>query len=313
MKIIIGFILLPVAIVTLLFYKRDIPVEDLKKKYADTSSQFMSLMGMEVHYRIEGNLSDSLPIVLLHGTSSSLHTWDSLVLRLQKDKRIIRMDLPAFGLTGPNPERDYSIAYYNRFVDSFLTRLAVNKCIVGGNSLGGGIAWNQALKDTQRVKGIILINSVGYPRKNEKGNIGFKLASMRSIGTILSKFTPRALIRKSLEDVYSKDEKINEALIDRYYELLLRKGNRQATLDLFSQRKTNSPELIRSLSIPALIIWGEDDQLIDVSNAYQFNKDIQASTLAILSQSGHVPMEESPDEVETSIRKWMDSAFGKSR
>jgi pimeloyl-ACP methyl ester carboxylesterase len=290
----------------ILLYRSDIPIDQLKTKYTNEHSRFMPLMGMQVHYRDEGNPNDTLPLVLIHGTSASLHTWDSLVIRLKDKKRVISMDLPAFGLTGANPERDYSMPYYNRFVDSLLIKLGVQQCIIAGNSLGGSIAWNQALYSSDKIAGLILIDAGGYPKKKEKGNIGFKLASMPVVGNILAKFTPKALIRKSLEDVYSDDSKISTALEDRYFDLLLREGNRKATIDIFRQRAKPTPEKIKQIHIPTLIIWGEEDQLIDVSNAYLFNQDIKGSRMLIIKKSGHVPMEETPEAVYQSIKNFID-------
>jgi pimeloyl-ACP methyl ester carboxylesterase len=283
-------------------YKSDIPLEELKKQYTNEQSKFINIDGVSVHYRDEGNKNDSIPLVLIHGTSSSLHTWDSIVPSLLNKKRIIRLDIPAFGLTGPHPGRDYSIAFYNQFIDSFLSTLGVQQYIIAGNSLGGSIAWNQALSYPQKVKQLILINSGGYPKKNEKGNIGFKLASTPVVGDVLLKFTPRGIIRKSVEDVYSDKAKVNEVLVQRYFDLLLREGNRNATLDIFKQRIIfGSSERIKNIKTPTLIIWGEDDQLIDVSNAYLFEKDIQNSQLVIIPKTGHVPMEENPKQVSLAI------------
>jgi pimeloyl-ACP methyl ester carboxylesterase len=300
-KIFWAVVVVLIAVLSFL-YKGDIPLEELKKQYTNEQSKFIIIDGVNVHYRDEGNKNDSLPIVLIHGTSSSLHTWDSIVPALLNKKRIIRLDIPAFGLTGPHPGREYSIAFYNQFIDSFLSSLGVQQYIIAGNSLGGSIAWNQALSYPQKVKQLILINSGGYPKKNEKGNIGFKLASMPVIGDVLVKFTPRSLIRKSVEDVYADKSKVNDRLVQRYYDLLLREGNRQATLDIFKQRKYANAEKIKSISTPTLIIWGKEDQLIDVSNAYLFKKDIQGSELVIIPKTGHVPMEEAPKEVNLAIK-----------
>ena len=302
----IGILLGALLIISMIMlYRSDIPIEQLKTKYTNEHSRFISLMGMQVHYRDEGNQNDSTPLVLIHGTSASLHTWDSLVNRLQDKKRIIRMDLPAFGLTGANPARDYSMQFYNGFIDSFLTKLNIKQCIIAGNSLGGSIAWNQSLYSPDKVAGLILIDAGGYPKKKEKGNIGFKLASMPIIGTVLAKFTPKALIRKSLEDVYSDDSKISIALENRYFDLLLREGNRQATIDIFKQRAKPQPEKIKNIHVPTLIIWGEEDQLSDVSNAYRFQQDIKGSILMIIKKSGHVPMEETPEIVFRSIELFL--------
>ena len=287
-------------------YKSDIPFEELKNKYTNEQSKFIPLMGMDIHYRDEGNKNDSIPLVLVHGTSSSLHTWDSIVPTLTDKKRVIRFDLPAFGLTGPSLERDYSIAFYNKFIDSLLIKLGVKQYAIVGNSLGGSIAWNQALAYPDKVKQLILVNSGGYPKKNEKGNIGFKLASIPVVGDVLVKFTPRALIRKSIEDVYSDKAKVNEVLVQRYFDLLLREGNRNATLDIFKQRIIfGSSERIKKIKTPTLIIWGEDDQLIDVSNAYLFEKDIQNSQLVIIPKTGHVPMEENPLAFLAALKKFI--------
>lgn len=294
-----------VSVLLLLFYKSDTPKDLVKQKYANASSRFMPIMGMEVHYRDEGNLSDSLPILFLHGLSSSLHTWDSLANKLIGEKRIIRLDLPGFGLTGPNPERNYSSEYYNTFIDSFVLKLNVKKYIIVGNSFGGNIAWHQSLFRPEKIDKLILINSAGYPRTKEKGNIGFKLASMPLVGDAIKMITPKSLIRKSLQDAYSNDDKISDDLENRYYDLLLCEGNRQATLDIFKQRRPSAFEQIRDVHSPTLIIWGKDDQMIDVSNAYKFNQDIQGSKIQIISNSGHVPMEETPQLVYEAIVKFV--------
>ena len=136
-------------------------------------------------------------------------------------------------------------------------------------------------------------------------NIGFKLASTPVVGDVLLKFTPRGIIRKSVEDVYSDKTKVSEDLVDRYYDLLLREGNRQATLDIFKNRKFGGSEKIKNIQTPTIIIWGEDDQLIDVSNAYLFQKDIRNSQLVIIPKTGHVPMEENPSAFLSAIYRFI--------
>jgi len=152
----------------------DIPVEQLKTKYTDGASKFIPVMGMQVHYRDEGPVTDSIPLVLIHGTSSSLHTWDKLVSKISAQRRVIRFDLPAFGLTGPSPENTYSFTFYNGFLDSLLSKMKIQQCIIAGNSLGGSIAWNYAVHDSNRLNGLILLDAGGYPKKDEKGSLGFK-------------------------------------------------------------------------------------------------------------------------------------------
>lgn len=291
------------------FAQRDIPVEKLKLKYAQSPSKFLSLMGMQVHYRDEGNPNDPTPLILIHGTSSSLNTWDSVVKiiisQTGNKTRIIRFDLPAFGLTGPNPENNYAGAYYVNFVDSFLNELQIKKCNISGNSLGGGIAWQYAVAHADKVNKLILLDASGYPQKNEKGSLGFKIASLPIINNLLLFITPKSLVKKSLENVFYDKSFITEATITRYHELLLSAGNRRATLSLFKSRKPLNTHNIKLIQQPTLIIWGEQDQLISVDNAYLFKQDIKNSQLFILPKVGHIPMEESYLKVANAIQSFI--------
>jgi pimeloyl-ACP methyl ester carboxylesterase len=303
-KLLIGLLLVITATLAML-YRSDRSAEEIEGMYADTSSRFLNIMGMRVHYRLEGDPADSTPLVLVHGTSSSLHTWDSIVPVLRKDRRILRMDLPGFGLTGPTPDQVYGLDRYHQFLDSLFDRLGIRSCIIGGNSLGGLIAWTYAVHDSSRVKGLVLIDAAGYPRGKEEGNIGFKLAAMPGVGRVLSMFTPRILIRKSLEGSYGDPALVNEVLVDRYYDLLLREGNRVAMIDMFSSRRPAQHQQIASIRKPTLIIWGDKDRLIDVSNAYRFQQDLPGSMLLIIPGSGHVPMEESPGKVIGAMKEFL--------
>jgi pimeloyl-ACP methyl ester carboxylesterase len=170
-----GAVLLLLAVLLIAFYQPDIPVNQLKEKYAVPPSQFVALGGMNVHFRDEGPAADTIPIVLLHGTSSSLLTWDACTKEWSKEHRVIRMDLPGFGLTGPNPEQDYSIQNYVAFVNSFLQERNVTQCYLAGNSLGGLIAFHFAATYPDKVKKIILIDPAGYPIQNAKGSLAFTL------------------------------------------------------------------------------------------------------------------------------------------
>ena len=297
-----------VAVVFTVYGQKDIPVEKIKAKYGNAASQYLPLMGMQVHYRDEGNPADSTPLVLIHGTSSSLHTWDSLVaiMLTQNKKRIIRFDLPAFGITGPNPENYYAGDYYVRFLDSFLNVMHIQKCALAGNSLGGSIAWRYTVAHPEKIDKLILIDASGYPLKNEKGSLGFKLATIPIINNLLLVVTPKFLIKKSLETVFYDNQLISDAIVTRYYEMLLREGNRAATLSLFKNRTSISAEPIKTITRPTLILWGDQDQLISVDNAYLFQKDIQGSALTIYKNVGHTPMEEAPQRVAASLESFLN-------
>jgi pimeloyl-ACP methyl ester carboxylesterase len=258
---------------------------------------------MEVHYRDEGLKSDSVPLLLLHGMSSSLHTWDSVVLQLATQKRVISLDLPGFGLTGPSPENTYNFDYYNKFIDSFSRRLQIKRFTLVGNSMGGAIAWHYSLHNPAAISSLILIDAVGYPSKGESGSLGFKIASTPVINNLLLYATPKALVRKSLEAVYFNQDRVTDAQVERFHDMAIREGNRAVALQIFkgSFKTSKSKGQIDHIKTSTLILWGEKDNLISVENARQFNQDIRGSLLEIYPNVGHVPMEEVPGSVSRSI------------
>ena len=283
----------------------DIPVATLKVKYQKSNSAFIDIDGVPVHYIVEGKLDDSLPIVFIHGTSASLYTWDTLSSLLKANKKIIRFDLPAFGLTGPNRLNQYNFNFYNQFIDEFLLKLNVTKCIVAGNSLGGSIAWNYALASPDKVKQLILLDASGYPKKDEKGSLGFKLAAIPVLNQALKHISPISLIRKSLEDALYNKALVTEKMVQQYHDMLLREGNRAAVLELFQHPMKPDATKIRTITQPTLIIWGKEDQLISYANAALFKQDIRDSRVLVLDKVGHIPMEEAPNQVATAILEFI--------
>ncbi len=283
----------------------DIPVAQLKAKYQKVNSAFIDIDGVSVHYIMEGRMDDSLPIVFIHGTSASLHTWDTLSSFLKTNKKIIRLDLPAFGLTGPNRLNQYSFNFYNQFLDEFLLKLNVTKCIVAGNSLGGSIAWNYAIASPDKVKQLILLDASGYPKKDEKGSLGFKLAGIPVLNQALKHISPISLIRKSLEDAFYNKSLVTEQMVHQYHDMLLREGNRAAVLELFQHPMKADATKIKMITQPTLIIWGKEDQLISYKNAALFKQDIRNSQMLVLDKVGHIPMEEAPKQVAAAILEFI--------
>ena len=283
----------------------DIPVAVLKEKYQKSNSAFIDIDGVSVHYIMEGRMEDSLPIVFIHGTSASLHTWDTLSNLLKTNKKIIRLDLPAFGLIGPNRLNQYNFNFYNQFLDEFLLKLNVTQCIVAGNSLGGSIAWNYAIASPEKVKQLILLDASGYPKKDEKGSLGFKLAGIPVLNQALKHISPISLIRKSLEDAFYNKAFVTEKMVQQYHDMLLREGNRAAVLELFQHPMKPDATKIRTITQPTLIIWGKEDQLISYANAALFKQDIRDSRVLVLDKVGHIPMEEAPNQVATAILEFI--------
>jgi pimeloyl-ACP methyl ester carboxylesterase len=307
LKSILAITIVFALMIAVAFGYSDIPLEVLKEKYATAPSLFIEIDGMNVHYRDEGNPTDSIPIVLIHGTGSSLHTYDAWTEKLKLNHRVVRMDMPGFGLTGPFPERDYSYKKYVVFLDDFLKAKGISQFHLAGNSLGGRIAWEYTFKHPDKVKKLILIDASGYPTKSQSVPIAFKLAGIHVFNKLLTIITPYFLARKSVENVYLDKSKVTDALVDRYFELTLRAGNRQGLIDRMTMpNDTSSYSKISKIQNPTLLLWGANDLLIPVESAYRFHEDMPNDTLIILEQTGHVPMEESPSESLDAVISFLE-------
>ena len=273
----------------------DRPVDTLTARWAPVPSQFMTVDGMAVHLRDEGPRDDPHPIVLLHGTSASLHTWDGWADQLKATRRVVRFDMPGFGLTGPNPTGDYTLKAYVDFVDHVLGQLGVKQAVVAGNSLGGEISWLLAVHHPERVSRLVLVDAGGYPFVPKDMPIGFKLARIPALEPLMTHLLPRRAIEDSVKSVYGHPERITPELIDRYYELTLRAGNRAALVQRFAQAPIGSRAgEVKQVKQPVLVLWGGQDRLIPPDNAQRFAQDLPGTQVVMFDDLGHVTQEEDP-------------------
>ena len=288
-------------------YAPDRSVLDLKARWAKAPSVFLDVSGMKVHLRDEGPLDDPSPIILIHGTSSSLHTWEGWVRLLKGQRRVICFDLPGFGLTGPSPDNDYTIANYVRFMKAMLDRLGIRHCVLAGNSFGGWVAWETALALPERIDRLILVDANGYPRNSTSIPIGFRVARIPVLNRLLDMTLPRRIVASSVREVYGDPSRVTPELVDRYYEITLRAGNRHALVERFKEAQPGFDAYrIRELKLPTLILWGGRDRLIPPDNAARFHRDIAGSRLVIFDTLGHVPQEEDPVRTAAAAMKFLD-------
>jgi pimeloyl-ACP methyl ester carboxylesterase len=296
---ILGIALMLTALAVPLSRAPDRAPETLVARWAPPPSDFIDVRGQVVHVRDQGPRGDPLPIVLLHGTAASLHTWEGWVAVLARTRRVITFDLPGFGLTGPFTGQyavdDYRGDTYARFVLDVMDALKLPRVVIGGNSLGGEIAWRVATLAPARFERLILVDASGYAFAPDSVPLGFRIARLPLLNRIGEHLLPRALVAQSVSNVYGDPTRVTDALVDRYFELALREGNRRALGLRMQQLEAGAQaERIKTLALPTLILWGARDRLIPPATAQRFAADIRGARLVVFDSLGHVPQEEDP-------------------
>ncbi len=320
--IIIFSILCLIIIAVLSLYRRDLSINELKEYLITDYSQIIPVtihdlnshkdITIDIHYYDSDNTNDQT-IVLLHGMFSSLHTFiDAANLLKHEGYRVILIDLPGHGLSGHFEDNMVSLSRSAAIVREILNIESVNNCIIGGNSMGGGVSWyfTSAYNniDGFKVKALILIDAV-YPLAPDEntgkrgGKSIIRLLKSNPFRNITYRMTPRLLIKYLLDSVYGTASKPDSKTIDRYYFMLRKTGNREALLnsnqDITCPAYIRGEELLESIAeskIPVLIIWGKQDKWINVDLCRRFQEtlNLDEKNIRIYENSGHAPMEEEP-------------------
>jgi pimeloyl-ACP methyl ester carboxylesterase len=281
----------------------DRPARQLEARWAEPPSSFINLEdGLRVHIRDRGEKGRPA-LVLIHGSVSSLFTWEAWSKDLSRDLRVITLDLQGHGLTGPHPRELYSIDDMAATVHGVTTKLGLERFSLGGSSMGGHVALAYALAHPDRVEKLVLVDPAGLPRE-EPPRLVMRMAAWPVVGHVFSIVTPRFVIADSVRDAYGDPAKVTEALIDQYYDFILREGNRRASrLRLSSPSAPLDPARLAALKMPVLILWGAKDRWILPKYGERLRDAIPGSRLVVFDNLGHVPMEEDPQGSVVPVRE----------
>lgn len=307
----ISLILLSLIVVTLLiFYTPDLSQEQLELTYTTPNSHFVTLtihsldqtpLPIDVHYQEFGRNNEAT-ILLLHGAFSSSHTFIPWAETLEEiGYRVLLLDLPYFGLTKGFEDEVTSLRRSSEVVKALLTHLEVDSIHIGGNSLGGGVAWYFASNYPDMTASLLLINSIAPSITDQRRDNISPILQTTIASSVISQFTPKFLVNPILASAYGNKSNLTKPTLNRYFDLLRREQTRSWILRVKSENIPNEDldAMISSISSPTLLMWGELDSWIPVSTVsiFQAKLSLDQSAIIIYPDLGHVPMEENPDTV----------------
>lgn len=295
----------------LMLRRPDISYNTLESVYATPNSRYLkSGSQIELHFTDTGP-RDAPVVVLVHGYSASLHTWDKWVRKLRKDYRVIRLDLPGHGLSRCIDNDDIGIEQFVAGIDRVTHSLDVDRFTLVGNSMGGHAAWAYALEHPAKLDGLVLVDAAGWldaPGEADKDPLVFKLLRNGLARRAMKDLDLSALIRSGLEKSFADPALVTDEMVERYSALSRAPCHREALLKLMSGatlRVLASKESLGTISVPTLVLHGEEDNLIPVAHAHKFADAIPAATLKTYPETGHIPHEERPNESVADMRDFL--------
>ncbi|MEO8812313.1 MAG: alpha/beta fold hydrolase [Caulobacteraceae bacterium] len=307
--VVAGVIVIALVAAYLALQRPDIAWSTLEAKYGDARSRYMDLPdGVRVHYRDQGNPAGP-PVVMVHGFSASLQAWEPWVARLGKDYRIVTLDLPGHGLTRAPAGYVASIDGYADLVDAVARSLKLDRYVVVGNSMGGAVAWDDALRHPGDVRGLVLVDAAGWPSKARAGGgpLIFRILGNPIGRALVRDLDMRPLIKSGLQSAYLDKSLVTPALVDRYVELSRAPGHRDILLTI-RERPAGAPvtaETFNAIHVPTLVMHGQSDALIPVADGHAFAAAIPGARLIVYPGVGHVPMEQIPGRSAADLRLFL--------
>lgn len=282
------------------------PDEDrsrLESRYLLAPGDMMQVGSWRLHVRDNGP-RNAPAIILIHGFGASLQTWDAWAGDLHSKHRVIRFDLTGSGLSLPDPAADYTDARSIELLLALMDRLGLPRASIAGHSIGGRIAWTFASKHPERVERLVLVAPDGF------ASPGFEYGKAPEVPSVLGLMRyvlPKPLLRMNLKPAYANPAFLDDALLDRYYDLIRAPGARQAMLDRMRQTVLVDPRpLLAAIRAPTLLVWGERDAMIPFANSNDYLKALPDARLVSFPAAGHLPQEEAAADSVAAVEAFLD-------
>lgn len=286
----------------------NIPVAELERRYTNEASEFVKINGYRIHYRDEGQ---GEPIVLVHGDFSSLHTWDHWASALKDRHRVIRLDLPGYGLTGaPKDPMAFDRASIAATFAEFIERLKLNSFSLVGHSLGAEIAAEYAAMNSNRINSLVLVAPTGFPREVDWTT---QLLTTDFMAAVTNYIQAPSVLGGHINDAYGDPDRLSKEDGNRYMHMSMRPGSQRMytkTRQFMRERAEGAePKGFDRIQAPTLLMWGGADSVTPPGHADLWAAEVNNSAVVLYEEAGHMPMEEFPEQTLAAAQKFLNKGI----
>ena len=279
----------------------DLPRVELESRYSHGFADFREIEGVRLHVRAEGPVNAPV-VILVHGFGASLQSFDAWSRGL-REYRVIRLDLPGFGLSAVDPTDDYTDRRSLQLLLSLMDSMNIERATLAGHSIGGRIAWKFAAAHPERIDRLVLISPDGF------ASPGFEYGKAAEVPAMLGLMRyalPKSVLRMNLLPGYADPEFVTDALLTRYHDLMLAPGARAAMLRRLQQTVLEDPEpILASIRMPVLLLWGEQDAMIPIANAEDYLRVLPQARIVRIPGVGHLAHEEGASASLAALREFL--------
>lgn len=291
---------------------------DVIARHADATSKFVDLDGVRVHYKDEGS---GPAVLLVHGTFGDLADWDGWVRVLSPGYRVVRLDLPAFGMTGPVASGNYSVERKHLVIDALMDHLGIERFAIAGVSYGGLVAFRYAATRTERITALVLANSAGI-QFGQRPAAASAAAAARAASTPPApqyNITTDPMVRYSdaesfLRFLLNNSPVITPALIERKLAFTNTAGRLEEAVAAARAYERGTPErVLAHVRAPSLVLWGGAGQALSAQTADAFVGALKRARVVekvLYPDGGHIINLQRPEETVRDAKAFLDRQIG---
>ena len=284
---------------------RVLPLPQIIAKYADADSHFIEIDDVRLHYKDQGA---GPAVLLIHGSSGDLGDFDGwMSTLLAQHWRVVRIDLPGFGLSGPVPNGNYSIDHMQSLIDGLMDELGIERFALVGTSYGGPVAFRYAATRTDRVTGLVIMNSAGveFGKQDVDAKTGEKKFYAASVSDTVSRDATALAIRRAFTD----PSRISDAWIDRKVDFSNIVGrDREGALAIDQYVRGNPERVLAHVRASVLVFWGGANKALSQETADRFLAALTHAAYrekAVQPGGGHMMHVEMPEPTVATVAKFL--------